>query len=171
MLKLINTFLGKPVLSLRTGHRVGITKEPILNPHNLKIEGFYCDVMAQKQPQVLLNQDIREINNRGFVVNDHESLSDHEDLIRLKEIIELDYNLIGKPVVTVSGNKVGKVADFALDDESMFIQKIHITKPLVRNISGGHLMIDRSSVNEITPKKIVINDLVQGSAIKASATA
>lgn len=171
MLKLSNTFLIKPVISLRTGHNIAITKEPIMNPHNLKIEGFYCDIPGEKKPQILLFQDVREINRKGFIVNDHDSLSDHEDLIRLKDVIELDYNIIGKPVVTTSGEKIGKVTDYATDVDSMFIQKIHISKPILRNITGGHLIIDRAQVNEITPKKIVINDLLQGSAVKASAAA
>jgi sporulation protein YlmC with PRC-barrel domain len=171
MLKLNNTLLNKPIISLRTGHKIAITKEAILNPHNLKIEGFYCDVLGDKKTQILLFQDIREINRKGFVVNDHDSLSDHEDLIRLKEIIEIDYSIIGKPVVTTSGEKIGKVTEYSVDIDSLFIQKLHITKPILKNITGGHLIIDRTQVNEITPKKIIINDLLQGSAIKASVTA
>lgn len=171
MLKLNTTFLNKPVISLRTGHNIAITKEAIINPHNLKVEGFYCEIRNVKKPQILLHQDIREINRKGFVVNDHDSLSDHEDLIRLKEIIELDFNIIGKSVVTTSGEKIGKVTEYAADVESMFIQKIHISKPILKNLTGGHLIVDRSQVNEITPKKIIINDLLQGSAVKASAPA
>lgn len=171
MLKLSKTLIEKPVISLRTGHRIAITSEAIINPHNLKIEGFYCNVHGNKVPQILLFQNIREIAPKGFIVNDHDDLSDHDDLIRLKEVIELDYDIIGKQVVTTSGEKIGKVYDYATDIDSMFIQKIHINKPIIKNFTGGHLMIDRSQVNEITPKKIVINDLLQGSAIKASAAA
>ena len=75
--------------------------EPIINPNNLKIEGFYCvDRFDKKVSLILLYQDIREVIPQGIVVNDHEVLSQKDDIIRLKDLIDLHFNLIGKPVVT-----------------------------------------------------------------------
>jgi len=171
MLKLSKAMINKPIISLRTGQIIGTTTEAIINPHNLKLEGFYVNANNSKEPKILLEQDIREIGIKGLAVNDTDALSDTEDLVRLKDIIELDFKLIGKKVVTTSDSKVGKVIDYAADTESLFIQKLYVSKPVIRNIAGGSLVIDRSQVNEITPKKIVINDLLETSAVKASATA
>lgn len=171
MLKLSKAMTNKPIISLRTGQTIGTTTEAIINPHNLKIEGFYTNAFNSKEPKILLEQDIREIDVKGLAVNDTDALSDTADLIRLKEVIELDFSLIGKKVVTVNNDKVGKVIDYAADTESLFIQKLYVSKPMIRNIAGGSLVIDRSQVNEITPKKIVINDLLETSALKASAAA
>ena len=118
----------------------------------------------------MLHQDIRETIADGYIVNDHEVLSKSEDLIRLKEVLAINFSLIGKPVVTVSGSRVGKIQDYSTDLESMFIQKIYVNQPLYKSLNGGNLAIDRTQINEITPKKIVIYDLMKTAPSQANAT-
>ena len=48
-------------MSLRTGGEIASISAPIINPDNLKIEGFYCEDRYDKKQLVLLFQDIREI--------------------------------------------------------------------------------------------------------------
>jgi hypothetical protein len=101
-------------MSLRTGQPIAAVTAAIFNPNNLKIEGFYCQDRFDKRELILLYQDIREVLPIGYVVNDFEVLVDPDELVRLKEVLELNYEIIGKPVQTISKEKVGKVSDFAL---------------------------------------------------------
>lgn len=160
MLQLSGSVLNRPVLSLRTGGLVAIAEAAIINPNNLKIEGFYCqDNFDRKKTVVLLSQDIRDIIPQGFVVNDHEVLAEPEELVRLKKLMELGFEVIGKPVFTSSKERLGKVVDFAVDSDSMFIFKIYVGQPLLKNIMGGNLGIDRNQITEITDKRITVQDL------------
>lgn len=171
MLQLSNSLLNKQVLSLRTGSPIAVITGPIINPDNLKIEGFYCQDKFSKQELVLLYQDIRDTLAQGFVVNDHDVLVEPEELVRLKDVIALDFELVGKQVVTVSKQKVGKISDYATETETMFIQKMYVSQSLVKSFTGGSLSIDRTQVQEITPRKIIINDLLETSGSPAAATA
>jgi uncharacterized protein YrrD len=162
MLQLSASLLNRPVLSLRTGGVVATTTTPIINPTNLKIEGFYCnDAFERKKILVLLYQDIRDVIAQGFVINDHDVLAEPEELVRLKSIMDLRFELEGKPVVTVSKQKVGKVVDYSTETTTMFIQKIYIGQSLFKNLTGGSLGIDRTQIVEITDRKVVIQDLSQ----------
>ena len=68
MLRLSLTFSELPILSLRTGTEVALIKRPLINPDNLKIEGFYVeDLFDKKLDLILLTQDIREILINGLV--------------------------------------------------------------------------------------------------------
>ncbi|HSX27779.1 MAG TPA: hypothetical protein VLG25_03285, partial [Patescibacteria group bacterium] len=109
MLQLSKNLIGKPVMSLRTGGEVARTISPIIDPKNLKIEGFYCQDRFNKGTLVLLSQDIRDVVNHGLVVNDHDVLADPDELVRLKDLMKVNFDILGKPVVTVSKSKVGKV--------------------------------------------------------------
>lgn len=171
MLQLSNSLLNKQVMSLRTGTPIAVVTSPIINPDNLKIEGFYCQDRFNKQELVLLYQDIRDTLPQGFVVNDHDVLVDPEELVRLKDVIALDFELKGKQVVTSGKQKIGKVSDYATETETMYIQKIYVSQSLVKSFSGGSLSIDRTQVQEITPWLIVINDLLETSRSPAAATA
>lgn len=143
---------------------------PIINPDNLKVEGFYCQDRFDKKQMVLLCQDIRDVLPQGYVINDHDVLAEPDELVRLQKIMELDFQLIGKPVFTVSKAKVGKVSDYAVETETMYIQKIYVGQSILKSLTGGSLSVDRSQVNEITPRRIVINDLLKRSPVAAPAS-
>lgn len=161
MLQLSGTLLNRPVLSLRTGGVVASTTDAIFNPNNLKIEGFFCvDRFERKKEEViLLYQDIRDVIAQGFIVNDHDVLVGASELVRLKELLELRFALLGKQVETVDKQKIGKVVDFATETTTMYVQKIYVGQSLLKNITGGNLGIDRNQIVEITDKKIIVQDL------------
>lgn len=169
MLQLSNFLQNRKVLSLRAGETVATADEPIINPNNLKVEGFYCHDRFENKELILLVQDIREIIKSGFVIDDHEKLVEAEDLVRLKKILDLHFGLIGLPVVTTDGERVGKVSDFAVESESMIITKLYASQSILKNFTGGSLSIDRNQIQEITPKKIIISELLKGQPATAPA--
>jgi len=170
MLQLSSFFINRPVLSLRTGSQIATATSPIINPNSLKIEGFYCDD-RRRSDLILLCQDIREMIKNGMVIDDFERLAEAHDLVRLKEILELDFTPLGKQVVTVDKHKVGKVSDFAVDSDSMYIQKIYCSQSILKNFTGGSLSIDRSQIQEITPTRIIITELQPKNPLPVTASA
>jgi sporulation protein YlmC with PRC-barrel domain len=172
MLQLSSRLYNCPILSLRTGGVIATAIEPIINPNNLKVEGFYCqDRFDKKMSLILLYQDIREVIPQGIVVNDHEVLTQQDDIIRLKDLINLHFTLLGKPVITESKAKIGKVNDFAVELESMFVQKLYVSQALRKSLSTSALSVDRTQIVEITDRRIIINDLTQTSSVQATAVA
>lgn len=161
MLQLSGNLLNRPVLSLRTGGVVATTTGAIINPNNLKIEGFYCDdSLHRKRALVLLYQDIRDVIAQGFVIDDYDALVEPDELVRLKSLMELRFTLLGKPVKTVGKEKIGKVVDFATDTTTMYVQKLYVGQSLLKNFTGGSLGIDRTQIVEITDRNIVVQDLM-----------
>ena len=79
--------------------------------------------------------------------------------------------LIGKPVETISHSKLGKVSDYAFESVTMYIQKVYVSQSILKSLTGGNLSIDRNQVQEITPKKVIINDLLQPTRVTAAAPA
>jgi uncharacterized protein YrrD len=161
MLQLSASLLNRPVLSLRTSGPIAIATGLVINPTNLKIEGFYCQDRFDRSTKILLTQEIRDILPQGIAVNDYEALSDVEELVRLQDVINMHFELMGKPVVTVNKNRLGKVNDFAADSATLYIQKIYVTQSLLKSFSGGQLSIDRNQIIEITDKKIIIQEPLQ----------
>lgn len=160
MLKLAKDLIDRPVLSLRTGGQIASTTTPLINPNNLKIEGLFClDRFEKKGHLILLTNAIRDIIAKGILVNDHEVLTDPSELVRLGPIIDLDFELMGKPVVTTSRQHLGKVNDYAYEDTAYLIMKIYVSQTVWRNLKGGQLGIDRAQIVEITDKKIIVKDL------------
>lgn len=160
MLLLSETLINKSVLSLRTGSPVAEIYGFVINPNNLKVEGLYCHDKLAKQNLILLYQDIRNIINQGVIINDHDVLSAPEDLVRLEEVLKTNFQLLGKPVITSQKSKVGKVREFAIDNETFYVQKIYVAQSLLKNFNGGQLSIDRTQIVEVTDSKIIIQNLL-----------
>ncbi len=161
MLQLSDALINRPILSLRTGAQIATAMVPIINPNNLKVEGWYCQDRFSKETLVLLEQDVRDIIRQGIVVNDHDVLTEPEELVRLKEILDYEFELIGKPVVTTSNKRVGKINDYAVEVETLYIQKIYVGQSIMRSLGNGSLSVDRSQITQITNRKVVIQDPLQ----------
>src|SRR5690606_28121302 len=93
MLKLSKHIHGLPVMSLRTGGRVALATRPIINPNNLQIEGWRCEDSFSKEELILLKQDVRDFVPQGIAVDDHDVLTESSELVRLQEVLELDFEL------------------------------------------------------------------------------
>jgi sporulation protein YlmC with PRC-barrel domain len=169
MLQLSASILNKPVMSLRTGTQVATVTAPIINPNNLKVEGFYCIDRFDNNQLVLLYQDIRDVIPQGFVIDDHDVLSEPQELVRLKDIMDLKFELLGKAVQTVQKHKVGKVSDYAVETTTMYVQKLYASQSILKNFTGGSLSIDRNQIIEITDKRVIINDLEKRAPMPAPA--
>ena len=152
------SLLNKQVLSLQIGAPIGVVTEAIINPFNLKLEGWYAKDHYTKHNVILLSQDVREIIQDGMVVNDHNSLSNPDELVRLQEIIKHKFILLGMNIITDQKRRLGKVSDYAINTDNFFVQKLHISQSIVKSFTGGALMIDRSQIIEITHKKITVSE-------------
>ena len=126
---------------------------------------------GEKKPLVLLTQDIRDTISQGFVINDQDNLAQADELVRLKDIISMHFEILGKQVLTLNGDKLGKVADYAADTQTMFIHKLYASQSLLKHFAGGMLSIDRTQINEITEKSVIVNDLLQKVPAQAKAVA
>lgn len=149
-------------MSLRTGGQVGTSEKAIIDPNNLKIEGFYCrDSVDKKKTLVLVYRDIRDVLPAGLVVDDHGVLAEPSELIRLKKTMELDFELIGKSVITTNKKRIGRVNDYAVEPKSMLIKKLYVGQSLLKNFTGGSLSVDRNQIVEINNRSIIIKEPLQ----------
>src|SRR3989344_3572245 len=141
MLFMSRSLYNRPVMSLRSGGQIATAAEPIINPHNLKILGWWCGGPG-KSSLVLLTEDVREVMPQGFAINDEAELSRPEDLTRHREILNIRF----------------KVNDFSYND-GMFVQKLYVS-PSLRKIfsSEDTLIIDRSQILEVTDNYILVKD-------------
>lgn len=155
-----------PLISVRSGARVGTVLAPIINPHNLHIDAFWCNVINSKSNKVLLDIDIRDFSTKGVLIDDHLLLSDSDELVRLTAILDIDYKLEGKAVRTAK-QKVGKLTDYAVDSASLYIQKLYVQPPVWKgSIVGNQLTFDRVSVLEVNDKSIIVSGPEEKSSSK-----
>ena len=144
---------GLPVGSIRSSGRIGTVTGVVINPNDLHIDALKCRVAGGKE-QLLMPMDIRDLSPRGVVINDHENLIDFEDAIRLRPIIKINYELKEK-VAYLGKRRVGKVDGYAVDAESLYINKIYIRPGIIARVNSDRLTFDRSAIKEVTDTKVI----------------
>lgn len=158
MLTLGQSLINKQVLSLRNGTPIGTVTGVLIDPNNLKIEGWYAQDRFSKERKIILANEVRDIIAQGFVVDDDVALSASQDLVRLNPIIQLGFELVDKPVISDSKRRLGKITDYAFDKDAMFIQKLYVGQSVLKSFSGGTLTIDRGQIIEVTNRKVVVKE-------------
>lgn len=174
MIFLSDAYCDRPILSLRTGGAIGHAHTPIINPHNLKVDGWYATADGEKGAMVLPVSELRDMISKGLVVNDHDAITPVEDMIRLKDVIDDEYELIGKLVVTDGDRKLGKVQDYAVENQSMFVKKLYVNQSLFKSLTSftkPQLIIDRTQIVDVTNDKIVVREASEKVTEPGGATA
>lgn len=131
--------------------------EPVINPHNLKILGWWCKERGKSEPLILLVDDVRQMTPQGLAIDGEHDLSTPQELVRHKEILDIKFQLIGKTVKT-KRRKLGKVNDFSYND-GMFVQKLYVSAPIIKLLASTDThLIDRTQIVEITDDYILVRD-------------
>ena len=156
-----------PIGSVRSSGRICTVTGIVIKPNNLHIDEFRCRIVGGRQ-QLLSPLDIRDLSPQGIVINDHDILLDEVDAIRLKPVLTLNYQLVGKSAF-VGKRKIGRVEGYAIDLESLFIQKIYVRPGLLSRMNSDRLVFDRSAIKEVTDTKVVfVGSNIIRDTVKAS---
>ena len=153
--------LNIPVLSLHVAAPIARTIAPIIDPSNLQIVAMYIDGPALKRNgfgNILDLRSVREFSNLGMIINSTDDLLDEDDAIRLKKVLDINFQLIDKKVVTKKGTKLGKVVDYILDPETFQIMQIVVKRPAFKAILDPELLIGLSQIAKVTDEEIVVKN-------------
>ena len=146
-----------PVLSLQTGTTLAHTTRALIDPSNLTVAAYQVDgPLLNMQPSFLRVNEIRENGSLGMIIDSSDDLVGLDDVIRLHALYDLNFELVGMPVLTEQRQKLGKVEDYTLDSDSFVIQQIHVKRGFFKGITDTGLLIGRSQVVEITDHEIIV---------------
>lgn len=151
--------ISAPVLSVQAGGPIGKITSTIIDPNDLKIIAFRLEgPLVNRQQNLLDVRSIREYSNYGFVIDDIDELIGPDDVIKISDILKLNFDLLNLKVETKKGNKLGKVQDFTVTSEDFIVQQIIVKRPAVKALIDPELTISRKEIVEITDYKVIIKD-------------
>jgi sporulation protein YlmC with PRC-barrel domain len=93
----------------------------------------------------------------GFIIDAVDEFVQAGDVIKLDEIVALNFSLQHMHVRDEKRRKVGKVVDYTIDVDSFMVQQLTVRRPLLRSLNDSELVVHRSQIIEITAEAIVIN--------------
>lgn len=157
MLLLDDKLTDIPIMSLQTGAELARTQSPIIDPRNLKIIAFFVDgPQLDTRPSVLHVSDIRESGELGFIVDDATNLMSLEGLVRLNEILDFQFELIGCKVYDTMQTQLGHVEHYAFEPQGFIIQQLHLKQSFLKHLSTASRIVHRTQIVSVTKDMIVV---------------
>ena len=160
MLMVGSNLTNFPVLSLHVGGEIARTKKAIIDPEDLKIIAYTLEgAIIQNDPDVgniLDLADVREMSEKGFIVDSADVFTTRNDVIKLDEIMSLDFDLVGLKVIDQRGKKLGKIIDYTIDSGSFMVYQLIVQRPVMASFIDPQLTINRSQIVEIDDFKVTI---------------
>lgn len=144
-------------MSLQTGSELATVKNIVLDPRNLTITAYELDGrMLDQHPSFLRVDEVREFASLGFIVDSSEDFIGIDDVIKVKQVYEFGFNLIGLEVYEQKGTKLGKVHSYNVDPSAYAVQQISVRRPILKSFTDTELIIHRSQIVEVSNEKVVV---------------
>ena len=154
---------GLPIVT-ESGHKIARVFDVVINTDTGKIVGFLTSPSGQK---VLAPIDILNWGN-ALSVHDEESILDSDEIHAVAEAFKKGIYVMRNRVVTKSGENLGKVIDYAINDKMFVMTKIVVAKTIFGLINYDMRIIAHKDILEIKKDKIIVKNPLRLDPVKAT---
>lgn len=159
MLRFSHTLIGTSVMSLRDGAEIGRVSRLVVDPDSLKIIAFFLSgPRVNRNTDILDAISIREISRMGFIVDSEDELVGRDDVEKIKNALELNFELIGMRVKTQAGKNLGRISEFSVQDEDFLVMQLEVKRPFFKGLMDPELLISRGQIVETNHRWVVVKD-------------
>ncbi len=145
-------------MSLQTGAKIASITESVIDPSKLDMVAYkVADKKLDAGDWLLLAEDIREVSDIGFIIDSIDELVHEEDMVKLKNTLALNFNLIDMSVVDDTGTKLGRIYDYSVDPQQFRVHQLYVKRPLIKSLKTSDLIINRTQIIEVNNKTIVVS--------------
>jgi hypothetical protein cdiviTM7_02774 len=161
--------LKYPILSLHTASRIAEVKGLVVDPNFLKVVAFEISAASSRQSLFLEASSVREFSKMGMIVDSDEEFVEKDDVIKLKETIDLGFSLDNMKVISKKKAMLGRIEDFIINTEDFQIMQLIVKRPIYKALIDPELVIGRSDIHEINDSEIIVKS-EEGTIMKKSGT-
>ncbi len=161
--------LKYPILSLHTASRIAEVKGLVIDPNFLKVVAFEISAVSSKQSLFLEASSVREFSKMGMIVDSDEEFVEKDDVIKLKETIDLGFSLDNMKVISKKKAMLGRIEDFIINTEDFQIMQLIVKRPIYKALIDPELVIGRSDIHEINDSEVIVKS-EEGTIMKKSGT-
>ncbi len=149
--------IDAPVMGLQTGSELARTEHAIISPRTLEVVAYeLTGPLLSTHPSLLRVADVREFSNIGLIVDSSDEFVSPEDIIKLNDVYQLHFELIGKTILDTKKHKLGKVDGYTIETAGFVVQQLTVKRPFLHSLGDTELLIHRSQIKEITNTHIVV---------------
>jgi len=147
--------VGTPIVS-EHGERLGRIGDVILNTETGKVVGFFV------APGKKVISPVDVLSWPSYVkIHDSHDIVEIDEVIQISRVLEKKITIHRSKVMTKSGDYIGRVIDFGIDDKFFALTCLVVAKGFLGLIFWDKKIIAAVDILEITEKAVIIKDLVR----------
>lgn len=172
MLISANELKNGEIISLESGTKIGLIRDPIIEPNSGRVLAFDVATGFLSKRLILSSTDIIEWQRNALIVYGMNVLVEPQEIKRVFELIKKRFRIIGQRAVTQKGIGLGRVSDVYLDTTTSIVAKYNLNHHIFANFLEEGRIIPANLVVKIDPKKGVIfkDSVAEGDKGKAGET-
>lgn len=161
MVKLISQLTGARVLLFQERAFIGEVQRVLISPDDGSLVGFVITPTHQKELAYIPTNEIKGYGQGFLLIENLTSLSETDEVIKIRQVLDNEPKIIGTTVVTESGLKLGKVSDATVDVRLNTLKKLYVSGPISLGPFGTQKVIDLKQIVKIERKTIIVRDSTQ----------
>lgn len=160
MLIPFSKLIGMPVSSVQDSGIMAEISAAIVDPDSLKIIALRVRGAISEDGANLLDvRSIREYSPKyGMIIDSLDELISDTDVVKIQNVLELNFDLIHLKVETKKGTKLGHVIDYTVSEDNLLVQQLIVKRPMLKSFLDSELTIPRPEIVEVTDDKIIVRD-------------
>ena len=165
MLVLVSQLVGRSLITFDDAEPIGVLRDPIIDPANGKIVGYFFGQGFMFMKQVILAaDDIVGYDEQRIVVQKVDVARQAHEEPKINGVLEQKIPVLGAHVITESGRNLGRANDLLLDTELNMVVRYYVHGLMQdRIIAAEHII-------RIEKRGIIIDDAAPSTAAMAVET-
>lgn len=158
MILLASTIHHAPIMGLQTGTQLAKATRALIDPGTLSIVAYTLEGPLLNQRDTMLRvADIRELSDVGMIVDSSDEFIAPGDVVKIDKLRNLNFDLLGMPVIDEMKHKLGKIVDYTLETSGFVIQQLTVRRPLLKSLNDTELVIHRTQIVEINDNAVIVH--------------
>ncbi|MFA5967430.1 MAG: PRC-barrel domain-containing protein [Patescibacteria group bacterium] len=159
MLKPITEIMNARLVDLDKSQTLGTVTNWAIDPDKKQISALMIKpVGLLTRLRAVATADIVEYGPKMVVIKNSDALVAPHEIVLLPALLRHHQHVIGSPVITASGKKLGNVDDVLFETTDSFIQKIYVQPGILGILNRPDLIIPADKIITIASQKIVVTD-------------
>lgn len=151
MLIEISKVRGLPTGAIDEGALIGTVKQAVVSPEAARVIGFLVKIKGLFRGQKVISfQDVVDIDTQGLVINSRDNLVSENEIVRIKELVDSRFSLIGLSARTKNKKYLGRVSDAVIESTSGDIIRVYV------KYFWDERIFERSMIHEIKKDEIIL---------------
>lgn len=153
-----NDVIGLPVLDLKAGEERGVVRD-VLFGEDLKFEGLFVEVKAMfRRGRFIPSRFIHAIGHDYVTIADEEMLLPIQGIDDFTGLKTGPAKVIGKPLITANGQRLGQVEDIYFQTEFGSIIGYELSDGLLSDIMEGRKAVKHVERTKFGEDAVILPD-------------